>query len=211
MRKIIYPFLFVFSFGFAQAQDQLVPLPKQPPFPDSVELSPPTPPVLIAPTQLRPAPVPPKKEEHEGYMNDPNDMHEGIYPCPKRDNCIEIISNPGGEVHRFLKVLNIYKKKRTEIRILGDCASSCTLYLNQEPDLICVADNAKLGFHRIQILDKLGSVEEQFKTTQIETYKIFTFYPKWLQQWIIDNDAMGSLEMTWLPHDVMVKYLRKCN
>lgn len=60
---------------------------------------------------------------------------------------IEIVADPGGFINMRADQIAYIKRHGYQVRILGQCNSSCTMYLSLPRSQVCISPNASLGFH----------------------------------------------------------------
>ena len=68
-----------------------------------------------------------------------------FWPAPAHASIIHIRNDMGGSVERRMAELDRLRYRGDQVRIVGTCISSCTLYLGL-PNT-CVSPGARLGFH----------------------------------------------------------------
>ena len=77
------------------------------------------------------------------------------------------------------KLINL-KENRREVKIIGTCVSSCTLYLQ----IACVTPNSKIGFHGVSMYGHFVT-DENRRITKL----IADTYPPKLKEWFLKKAA----------------------
>jgi hypothetical protein len=113
-----------------------------------------------------------------------------------RAETLEVGGDHGGFVHLYEQKWEKLAAQKVNIRIVGICASACTLLTGYFPRKdICVMPDAALGF--------------QAGTFSFVTDELLRIYPEDIRKWI---DAHGGLtsQLIWLQRPEIYKFFRKC-
>lgn len=113
-----------------------------------------------------------------------------------RAETIEVGGDHGGLVVLYQQKWEKLAAQKVNIRIVGICASACTLLTGYFPRKdICVTPGAALGFHA--------------GTFPFVTDALLRIYPEDIRKWI---DAHGGLtfSLIWLQRPEIYKFFRKC-
>jgi hypothetical protein len=113
-----------------------------------------------------------------------------------RTETIQVADDHGGFVYLYQQKWEKLAAQKANIRIVGICASACTLLTGYFPrNDICVTPDAALGFHA--------------GTFPFVTDTLMQIYPEDIRKWI---DAHGGLtfQLIWLQRPEIYKYFRKC-
>jgi hypothetical protein len=120
-----------------------------------------------------------------------------IFAAPgARAETINISGDHGGFVYLYQQKWEKLAAQKVNIRIVGVCASACTLLTGYFPRKdICVMPDAALGFHA--------------GTFSFVTDTLLRIYPEDIRKWI---DAHGGLtfQLIWMQRPEIYKYFRKC-
>lgn len=104
-----------------------------------------------------------------------------------------IRNSDGGYVLEYALQTAKLKASGEPVKILGRCASACTLYLAL--DNICIGRGAYFMFHAAT---KPGA-----------TAYMMNHYPEWVRRWIRDRGGLSRKLMT-MRGDYAGKFLRRC-
>jgi hypothetical protein len=113
-----------------------------------------------------------------------------------RAETIDVGGDHGGFVYSYQQKWERLAAQKVNIRIVGICASACTLLTGYFPRKdICVTPDAVLGFHA--------------GTFPFVTDTLLRIYPEDIRKWI---DAHGGLtfNLIWLQRPEIYKFFRKC-
>ena len=113
-----------------------------------------------------------------------------------RAETVEVGGDHGGFVFLYQQKWEKLAAQKVNIRIVGLCASACTLLTGYFPRKdICVTPDAALGFHA--------------GTFPFVTEALLRIYPEDIRKWI---DAHGGLtfSLIWLQRPEIYKFFRKC-
>jgi hypothetical protein len=103
----------------------------------------------------------------------------------------DIWFNPGGDVAEFATAILHDKQTHLPIRILGLCASACTMGLGEGN--VCVADDALFMFHGAYTDPKdIAGSQSKVGTAEMES-----FYPKSLRAYLKSLGGLTATEI-WL-------------
>jgi hypothetical protein len=100
-----------------------------------------------------------------------------------------------------LRVLEI-KRDGTPVKVSGDCASACTLYLTLPPEQICITRSASFGFHLPYGTSASGN--------RLAASYLHRSYPAWIQLWIKDRGGL-SKRMKTMDYRFASRFLQTCN
>jgi hypothetical protein len=119
-----------------------------------------------------------------------------IAALPARAQTIDIGGDHGGFVYLYQQKWEKLAAQKVNIRIVGLCASACTLLTGYFPRKdICVTPDAALGFHA--------------GTFPFVTDTLLRIYPQDILKWI---DAHGGLtfQLIWMQRPEIYKFFHKC-
>ena len=66
---------------------------------------------------------------------------------------VTIVADDGGYVQTYVNRLTKYQDEGTLVRIVGRCASACTVYLGLPREQLCFSPTARIGFHAARALE----------------------------------------------------------
>ncbi len=95
----------------------------------------------------------------------------------------------GGEVRSFASRVADYRRHHVVVRIMGECASACTMVTAVDDRRLCVGPNAKLEFHQAYHPDPFDPNSTSIRAED-GTQTLLRHYPPKLRAWI---DRMGGL------------------
>lgn len=98
----------------------------------------------------------------------------------------------GGDLGAYDRRVGLYRRGRVSVRVVGECASACTLVTGVDWDRICVGVDAVMGFHQAYY----ASAEKPFDVenrSEEGTRLLMSRYPQSVRDWI---DARGGLTST---------------
>lgn len=125
---------------------------------------------------------------------------------PPSDKPYVITDDIGGYVDEYENRYTLLKKRYQNVKIDGECSSSCTILFAYFPlDKICVTDRAWLGFHSPTEENEEG----EWVPTAEGAKEIMDVYPARIQQWIEKNGGLKE-EMIFLAGQELQQYLRPC-
>ena len=110
--------------------------------------------------------------------------------------------DPGGSLITYTAFWQRIADAGDSIKIDGVCISACTLFLGYVPtDRVCVTERASLGFHQASEND-----QPDIRLTQAT---VRWLYPRWVQDWIMQNDGLESNPKYMYPED-MKGHIKLC-
>src|SRR4051794_29244564 len=86
------------------------------------------------------------------------DWVKDVFGCTESP-CI-IYGSKGGIIGRFEKAADQALKRHLQVRIDGECSSSCAMFASNLGDNVCLTEKAKMGIHmgfRKQVFDREGN------------------------------------------------------
>jgi hypothetical protein len=98
----------------------------------------------------------------------------------------------GGPSARFDAIVNQYNQSGEPFRIVGYCASSCTLFLGIRT--VCVSRHATLGFHSAHAASNLGAPSDH----------MLAAYNQPLRDFIVANHYLATAAMSEIPGSEMI-------
>ena len=108
---------------------------------------------------------------------------------------ITISNDNGGSVWTYY----MEAQKHTNVRIIGNCFSACTLYLRAQN--VCVTEKAALGFHKVY-----GSTKQM---NDLGQQLMMREYPSKIKNWIKKNGGLTS-NLKILEAPEIFQYFKKC-
>jgi hypothetical protein len=120
-------------------------------------------------------------------------------------HAVTITNDPGGILQDYAKRWQAYYQAREEVRIMGYCASACTLFLTL-PN-VCVGRNVQFAFHAPYIEQRYNA-DVDFQTEYAKAWTM-NRYPGWVQDFIM---AAGGLSKRTLHmgYAIAGKHMRTC-
>jgi hypothetical protein len=113
-----------------------------------------------------------------------------------RAETIDVAGDHGGLVFLYQQKWEKLAAQRVNIRIVGLCASACTLLTGYFPRKdICVTQNAALGFHA--------------GTFPFVTDTLLRIYPEDIRKWIDEHGGL-TFHLIWLQRPEIYKFFHKC-
>lgn len=108
----------------------------------------------------------------------------------------------GGNVMQFYKNIKTGNRSFIPIVISGTCASSCTMKLGSNN--VCIDPDATLLFH--QASHHGTSIKSEY-----DTKILMSMYPKTIQNWVRNNGALNSHELTKMTGaEAIILGIRSC-
>lgn len=114
---------------------------------------------------------------------------------------IVIKDNKGGMIGDFLAFKSFLERYEINVVFDGPCISACTILLLLPKERTCVTPNAQFMFHRAMHPDP--------EVEQAATEAIFTYYPGWVQDFIVEKGGLTRNFIIMKYSDVK-KYIRTC-
>ena len=109
---------------------------------------------------------------------------------------IDVSGDHGGFVYLYQEKWEKLAAQKVNIRIVGLCASACTLLAGYFPRKdICVTPDAALGFHA--------------GTFPFVTDTLLRIYPQDIRKWIDEHGGL-TWQLIWLQRPEIYKFFRKC-
>ncbi|VIO68233.1 hypothetical protein CI1B_20200 [Bradyrhizobium ivorense] len=121
------------------------------------------------------------------------------------DAAVWIKNDRGGLIEKYLHKYDVVRESGQSVIIDGLCASACTIVLTIPWNQICVTPQAKLAFHAAWDFGPRGRPVTNLQATQ----KLYSLYPKPVQQWIADRGGLTSRTII-LPGKVLKAMYRPC-
>jgi hypothetical protein len=120
-------------------------------------------------------------------------------------HAVTITNDPGGILLDYAKRWQTYYQAQEEVRIMGYCASACTLFLTL-PN-VCIGRNVQFAFHAPYI-DQGDNTDVDFQTEYAKAWTM-NRYPGWVQNFIM---AAGGLSKRTLHmgYAIAGKHMRTC-
>ena len=88
----------------------------------------------------------------------------------------------GGDPNSYITHFGALREANIPVEIRGACLSACTIVLELPPTQVCIAPDARLGFHMAETLREGGlyfEADPEYTRDFIER-----FYPKPVQDWL---------------------------
>ena len=120
--------------------------------------------------------------------------------------------NPGGFLARYLIDLETLKRLGVrQLQLDATCASACTVFLRLG-DRVCVTDRARIGFHKIVLLERtrFGRRRSPFKSIDHNLNdKFLQRLPAKIRAW---RGISGGLpwRMAWLEGEEAARLIGRC-
>ena len=113
-------------------------------------------------------------------------------------------NSPGGEVDRFLQLLDAFLEDGTKVHISGYCASACTLFLTADA---CVYEDTRLGFHAPYLVSPVVPGARLYNPEM--TAEFLRHYPPHIRQWLEDNGGLQP-SLIWLEGPELLSLVPLC-
>lgn len=124
----------------------------------------------------------------------------------QRAEYLVIKDDLGGYVDEYEDRYTKLIKQYDNVRIDGECSSSCTILFAYFPlEKICVTDRAWLGFHSPTEEDKEGN----WVPTEEGAREMMEVYPAHIRAWIEKNGGLKE-DMIFLAGQELQQYLKPC-
>lgn len=129
-----------------------------------------------------------------------------------------IRNNPGGAIYDFIYNYQRLNKSGRRVKILGECASACTLITGLVPKhRICVGPRASLAFHYASIseLKPNGEWKQLYDErgrrlfSKSGTQLMWDIYPSYIKAWITKNGGLQD-NLTFMRYKDLRKIYRSC-
>lgn len=118
-----------------------------------------------------------------------------------RGTSVVVGDNNGGAVLSFAhRVLDLYRSD-ANVRIEGDCSSSCSLILALPEERICVGINGQVRIHQASFP---GGLKDRRLTRMM-----WNVYPDWVRDKVGDPDRMDA-DLIDISRDELVKHYGPC-
>ncbi len=112
---------------------------------------------------------------------------------------ITVYDDGGGYVLEYAKAINTIIDIGYNVRIMGECASACTLFLSVPNDRLCIGPNARFAFHSAWGSTSLGN--------QLANRYMLARYPMWVNNWL---GFRLTRELRYMPHQEAAKWIKPC-
>ena len=106
---------------------------------------------------------------------------------------IIIQDDRGGQVGDYIIAVSKAKRIHAQVKIEGDCFSSCTLWLSMPRQDICITPKTKFGFHSTSIPATDGV--------------LMAYYPQVIKSWL---DNRLPIQPVYLHADSLRHYYKQC-
>jgi hypothetical protein len=126
---------------------------------------------------------------------------------------VKLENQPGGSIADHWGAYQAYGRGNTQIQVVSDCISACTLILGAiDKSKLCFGRNALLGFHQARRLQPNGMLYSiDYETTKWVIAK----YPADIQAWIQARGGYMKVPVNgfWLlsAQDLWAMGYRKCD
>ena len=135
----------------------------------------------------------------------PGGGNYGDIPLPPAAEVVTIAGQPGGAVSSHAARVIDYDNAGTRVRLMGVCASACTLVLALPRDRICVGPGAALGFHQPAPRNNPGLPTTDIGAAMQDTY------PGFVRQWLKSNfGGLPAGTPKFMRYDVLKRYYPTC-
>lgn len=122
-------------------------------------------------------------------------------------NAKTIRHDRGGFVMDYM--LNVLRLPSNEtVRIMGFCASACTIYLSVPRDKICIGPQVKLLFHAAQLPPEI--TEDRDYQQRFMNNILMNSYPPFIQAYINRKGGLTTRDITMTYKDLK-GYYKKCS
>jgi hypothetical protein len=89
----------------------------------------------------------------------------------------------GGSLREFAERVLDYQRHHVVVRVMGECASSCTLVTALRDDRFCVGPEASLEFHQAYLPNRFDPLDTSIRSED-GVRVMMRFYPPKLRAWI---------------------------
>lgn len=97
----------------------------------------------------------------------------------------------GGDLLSRMQTFEMLENTQVVIPLEGVCISACTMFLGLSK--VCVRPGTIFGFHSAYIIENDKAVPSQFGNAIMMDH-----YPAGIQKWVKENNAFGSLNLTYM-------------
>lgn len=120
--------------------------------------------------------------------------HLDLPPLPPPAHIVTIAGNLGGSIDQFGRRVQVYIDGGTKVRVMGECASACTMVTALPPDRICVGPDASLEFHQAYTLADPSRIAPNDIENRSEAGVAFlmAFYPQKVRDWIASKGGLTA-------------------
>ena len=97
----------------------------------------------------------------------------------------------GGWVAQFAARVADYRRHRVKVRIMGECASACTMVLGLDPSRVCAGPDAQLEFHQAYLPNRFDPLDTSIRVEET-TQLLFQTYPLGVRAWISQHGGLTA-------------------
>ena len=135
----------------------------------------------------------------------PGGGNYGDVPLPPVADVVTIAGQPGGAVSTHAARVIDYDRAGTRVRLMGICASACTLVLALPRDRICVGPGVAVGFHQPAPRNNPGLSSTDLGTAMEDTY------PGLVRQWLKANfGGLPAGAPKFMRYDLLKRFYPTC-
>ena len=117
------------------------------------------------------------------------------------DKILTVYADPGGKLYKRLQFINYLEKNDIDVKIVGRCASACTLYLSMETT--CVIPDARFGFHGPSASDVYMTSAQRKDDIELMTRA----YPDFLDQWFVRRAShLVGDDLLWVEGSELIRH-----
>lgn len=122
-----------------------------------------------------------------------------VFNCTSYTEECVVKENPGGAVVAFIAAAFDILEHKTPVRIIGECASACTMFADKARPYVCVTQDTVMRFHAASKVEH-GHVTERLDVS----------YSDDLQAWINSRGGLPEEGLIVLAGDALLRYWPLC-
>jgi len=124
-----------------------------------------------------------------------------IYEMTFAPLAVSVKDDSGGNIAQYIIRTEEYRATQTQVSFAGRCDSACTLYLNLEPEQLCIRQGAYFRFH--------APTANSARVKRMAVAVMLERYPDWVKDWIFMKGGLGRRFMT-MDYDYARQFVQPC-